>query len=126
MPLLYRCFAMAAAVVGAAASHSYATKEEPLTTYMGRSSVLDTGFDENVPYFGEGGLVYDGEPFMLGPDEGAWVPVKQVLPPHDGSRVDPVPTISPTAGSSADPAPSERSWAPAFLGGSCPAWKGHP
>ena len=83
---------MAATVVGTVAD-SYATKEEPLTTYSGRASVLDTGFgEEDAQYCGLGGLVYDGEPFMLGPDEGAWVPVRQVLSPPGCPRsvADPV------------------------------------
>ena len=65
---------MAATVMGTVATDSYATKQEPLTQYMGKASVLDTGFNDDVQYCGLGGLLYDGEPFMLGPDEGAWVP----------------------------------------------------
>ena len=44
------------------------------TVFQARSSVLDTGSAETLPYKGFSGLYYDGEPFMLGPDEGAMIP----------------------------------------------------
>ena len=48
--------------------------------FRARCSVLDTGSAEIMPYKGFSGLCYDGEAFMLGPDEGAMIPVRRYNP----------------------------------------------